>query len=1199
AAAYLDELTAGAELAAFVLFSSAAATFGSAGQGNYAAANAFLDALAARRRSAGLPAVSIAWGMWEQATGMTAHMSDADRRRASGGGALLSAGQGMELLDAALAADVAVAVAVNVDMAALRAQAGMLPPLWRGLVRAPASQPAGVPASDMLRQQLAGLSQADQDRLILDVVRGQAAAVLGHASPDPVLPGAAFRDLGFDSLTAIELRNRLSTVTGLRLPATLVFDHPSPAALAGWLQHEVLGDQGVAAVSPPQHAAEPVVVTGDPVALVGMGCRFPGGAASPEDLWELVRSGTDVVSAFPPDRGWDVPGLYDPDPDRAGTTYSRQGGFVHEAGEFDAAFFGISPREALAMDPQQRLLLEVCWEAFERAGIDPAALRGSRTGVFAGISGQDYEKLLAFDTSGIQGQAGVGNAASVLSGRVSYVLGLEGPAVTVDTACSSALVALHLACQALRAGECDLALAGAVTVMATPGTFIVFSRQRGLAPDGRCKAFGAGADGFGAAEGAGVLLVERLSDALRLGHPVLAVVAGSAVNQDGASNGLTAPNGPSQQRVIRAALAAAGVGPDEVDAVEAHGTGTVLGDPIEAQALIATYGQDRPPERPLWLGSVKSNIGHTQAAAGAAGVIKMVMAMRAGVLPPTLHADELSPHVDWSAGTVRLLTEERDWPGEGHPRRAGVSSFGISGTNAHVILQQAPAEEPAADSAAGDGGAASGVAGAGGVVPWVVSGRGDAGLREQARRLAGFARAGSGGGSVTDAGWSLAVSRARFEDRAVVLARDVAGFAAGLEAVAAGQPAAGVITGRVLDGGPGKVAFVFAGQGSQRAGMGRALAKAFPVFAEAVQEVCGYLDPLLGQPVAEAVFAVPGSAAAGTVDQTVLTQAGLFAVQVGLTRLLGSWGITPDYLAGHSVGEIAAAHVAGVLSLADACALVAARGRLMQELGGGGAMAAIAASEAEVTAMLTRAGPGAQVAAVNGPESVVVSGAADAVAAAARYWRDRGRRVRRLRVSHAFHSPLVEPMLREFAEIAGGLAFSPPQVPVVCSLTGQPDPQLVATPGYWVRQAREAVQFADCVRWLATAGTGIFAEMGPDGTLSALGPATLAAAADSGSRRDSRDSTDGGAWMPVLRPGRAEPAAVLSAAAEMFVRGISVDWAAMFASVKTRRVALPTYAFQHQRYWPTLGQAADAEGVPVAGGDGAEAGFWAAVERQD
>ncbi|HEV3289574.1 MAG TPA: type I polyketide synthase, partial [Streptosporangiaceae bacterium] len=644
---------------------------------------------------------------------------------------------------------------------------------------------------------LAALSQVEQERLVLNVVCEQAAGVLGYSAADVVRPSAVFRDLGFDSLTAVDFRNRLGTVTGLSLPATMVFDHPTPRVLASWLRAEITGVRAGTATAPSPVTA----LAGDAIAVVAMGCRFPGGITSPEDLWELVRSGTDAISGPPADRGRET----------GDGGFTHPGGFVHDVGEFDAGFFGISPREALGMDPQQRLLLEVCWEAVERAGISPHTLQGSRTGVFAGTGSPDYPALLAQATDSAEGYLLTGNTPSVISGRISYVLGLEGPAVSVDTACSSALVALHLACGAVRAGECDLALAAGVAVMATSAVFGEFAAQGALAADGRCKAFGAGADGIGWGEGAGVLLIERLSDARRNGHPVLAVIAGSAINQDGASNGLTAPNGPSQQRVIRAALASAGLSPDQVDAVEGHGAGTTLGDPIEAQALLATYGQDRDADRPLWLGSIKSNIGHPQAAAGVAGVIKMVMALRHEVLPPTLFADEPSSHVDWSAGAVRLLTGERDWPGDQtRPRRAGVSAFGVSGTNAHVILEQAPlslvrlqsAERPSR-----------------GPVPWVVSGRGAEGLRAQAGRLAGFARAGCGGAGVADAGWSLASGRAVLEDRAVVLAGDAAGFAAGLAAVAAGQPADGVITGRVPDGDLGRVVFVFPGQGGQWPGM--------------------------------------------------------------------------------------------------------------------------------------------------------------------------------------------------------------------------------------------------------------------------------------------------------------------------------------------------------------------------------------------
>ncbi|KCF52233.1 polyketide synthase Pks12, partial [Mycobacterium tuberculosis KT-0008] len=1767
AAWHLHELTRDLDVSAFVMFSSMAGLVGSSGQANYAAANSFLDALAAHRRAHGLPAISLGWGLWDQASAMTGGLDAADLARLGREGVLaLSTAEALELFDTAMIVDEPFLAPARIDLTALRAHAVAVPPMFSDLASAPTRRQvddsvAAAKSKSALAHRLHGLPEAEQHAVLLGLVRLHIATVLGNITPEAIDPDKAFQDLGFDSLTAVEMRNRLKSATGLSLSPTLIFDYPTPNRLASYIRTELAG-------LPQEIKHTPAVRTTseDPIAIVGMACRYPGGVNSPDDMWDMLIQGRDVLSEFPADRGWDLAGLYNPDPDAAGACYTRTGGFVDGVGDFDPAFFGVGPSEALAMDPQQRMLLELSWEALERAGIDPTGLRGSATGVFAGVMTQGYGMFAAEPVEGFrltgqlssvasgrvayvlglegpavsvdtacssslvalhmavgslrsgecdlalaggvtvnatpdifvefsrwrglspdgrckafaaaadgtgfsegggmlvlqrlsdarrlghpvlavvvgsavnqdgasngltapngpsqqrvvraalanaglsaaevdvveghgtgttlgdpieaqallatygqdrgepgeplwlgsvksnmghtQAAAGVrltGQLSSVASGRVAYVLGLEGPAVSVDTACSSSLVALHMAVGSLRSGECDLALAGGVTVNATPDIFVEFSRWRGLSPDGRCKAFAAAADGTGFSEGGGMLVLQRLSDARRLGHPVLAVVVGSAVNQDGASNGLTAPNGPSQQRVVRAALANAGLSAAEVDVVEGHGTGTTLGDPIEAQALLATYGQDRgEPGEPLWLGSVKSNMGHTQAAAGVAGVIKMVLAMRHELLPATLHVDVPSPHVDWSAGAVELLTAPRVWPAGARTRRAGVSSFGISGTNAHVIIEAVPvvprreagwagpvvpwvvsAKSESAlrgqaarlaayvrgddgldvadvgwslagrsvfehravvvggdrdrllaglDELAGDqealeragidptglrgsatgvfagvmtqgygmfaaepvegfrltgqlssvasgrvayvlglegpavsvdtacssslvalhmavgslrsgecdlalaggvtvnatptvfvefsrhrglapdgrckpyagradgvgwsegGGmlvlqrlsdarrlghpvlavvvgsavnqdgasngltapngpsqqrvvraalanaglsaaevdvveghgtgttlgdpieaqallatygqdrgepgeplwlgsvksnmghtqAAAGVAGvikmvlamrhellpatlhvdvpsphvdwsagavelltaprvwpagartrragvssfgisgtnahviieavpvvprreagwAGPVVPWVVSAKSESALRGQAARLAAYVR-GDDGLDVADVGWSLA-GRSVFEHRAVVVGGDRDRLLAGLDELAGDQLGGSVVRGTATAA--GKTVFVFPGQGSQWLGMGMGLHAGYPVFAEAFNTVVGELDRHLLRPLREVMWGHDEN----LLNSTEFAQPALFAVEVALFRLLGSWGVRPDFVMGHSIGELSAAHVAGVLSLENAAVLVAARGRLMQALPAGGAMVAVQAAEEEVRPLLSAE---VDIAAVNGPASLVISGAQNAVAAVADQLRADGRRVHQLAVSHAFHSPLMDPMIDEFAAVAAGIAIGRPTIGVISNVTGQLAGDDFGSAAYWRRHIRQAVRFADSVRFAQAAGGSRFLEVGPSGGLVASIEESLPDVAVT--------------TMSALRKDRPEPATLTNAVAQGFVTGMDLDWRAVVGEAQF--VELPTYAFQRRRFWLSGdGVAADAAGLGLA-----------------
>ncbi|WP_216675863.1 type I polyketide synthase [Nocardia terpenica] len=1241
-----------------IAFSSAASVLGAAGQANYCAANAALDAILARRRRRGAPGLSIAWGLWNfgDTTGMGTGRTLARARRA--GVDALTEADALAAFDTALRTDADAVLPLRVIGRYQSGTGGERPEVLR---------PLTVPRPD------AATAGPLDERAALDLVSATLARVIGYEGEraHAIAPDRAFAELGVDSLMAVELRNALQRATGATLPAALVYDYPTPRAVAGLL----------CADAAPATSTRVVAHSTEPIAVVGMSCRFPGGVRNPADLWRLLLAERDALGGMPTDRGWDLTGLGDPATSPVATT---TGGFLSDVTGFDAAFFGISPREALAMDPQQRLLLETCWEAFESAGIDPNALRGSATGVFVGTNGQDYTSLLTESDEEVVGHLGTGNAASVLSGRIAYTFGLRGPVLTVDTACSASLVALHQAAIALRAGECEYALAAGVSVMSTPSAFIEFTAQGGLAADGRCKAFSADADGTGWGEGVGVLMLERLSDARARGHEVLAVVRGSAVNSDGASNGLTAPNGPAQQAVIRAALAAAGLTPADVDAVEAHGTGTALGDPIEAEALLATYGRaDR--KHPLRLGSVKSNLGHTQAAAGVAGVIKTVLSLRAGILPATLHADTPTPLIDWTGG-IRLLQTTEHWPDTGHPRRAAVSSFGFSGTNAHIVLEQAPppttpdptpptpdnlvmplsarspealaataaalhthrttptpnetsphdsgtllagippaTEDPGqkhagimsgtdAGFASGtDAGFASGTdAGfASGTDAGITSGA-DAGIASGAdagitRGVdagivsgtdAGFASGtdagvtsgaptgmtsgthagktngasadvftsgvdgtggdiGSGDTTLADAeiARGLITQRASHSRRAVLLGPD---FAGGLAALAAGGEHPTLVTGTATEG---ATAVLFAGQGTQRPGMSEEL-RVFPVFAAAHDAVLAAFDALADRSL-RAVIREDERALA----DTRWAQCAIVAHEVALYRLAEHFGLRPDVVAGHSIGELTAAHIAGVLALPDLAALVTARAELMSQVPAGGEMWSVRAGSDEVLAVLDevgeRHGPVA-LAAINDDDAVVVSGTAAATAAVAAILEGRGRRVRRLQVSCAFHSPLMEPILDRFETAVAALDLRPATLPVVSTVTGAAlDPEAMTDPAYWVEHARATVRFAEAVDTLADRGVTRFVEIGPDATLTTLTAARLAGLTAAGR------ALPGAVALSFGESRSCTPRTVRAGLARLWTHGGNVDWTRLTGvAARGPAVALPTYPFQHTRYWP-------------------------------
>ncbi|APU15335.1 type I polyketide synthase [Actinoalloteichus fjordicus] len=1128
----LDEVFDLAAMDKVLLFSSISSAWGVADHGAYAAANAYLDAFARQRWADGAPIRSIAWGPWGGGGMIPESLQDVLRRR---GVPVLDPATAVRGLERAAGEDTPFLAIAEVDWPRFLPvfSSTRTSTLFTAIAEEQENTgPAVPPQGSRIRAELAGRSGAERKRALLELVQKHTAAVLGHTGRESVAGQRAFTELGFDSLTAVELRNRLTGATGLRLPATLVYDYPSPTELAHHLEIGLFDDGG-AAVAPV--GAATVADPAEPIAIVAMSCRLPGGLSSPEELFEFVAAGGDAIGTFPLDRGWDLAALFNEDPQARGRSYVREGGFLQDVAGFDAGFFGISPREALSMDPQQRLLLETSWEALERGGLDPRSLRGSQTGVFVGLGEQYYGSVLRRDESADESYAVTGEAGSVASGRIAYVLGLEGPALTIDTACSSSLVAMHLAVRALRAGECGLALAGAAMVMSTPAQFSGFSSQRGLAPDGRCKSFAEAADGFALSEGAGMLVLERLSDARRNGHEVLAVVRGSAVNQDGASNGLTAPNGPSQQRVIRQALTNSGLEASEVDVVEAHGTGTTLGDPIEAQALLATYGRDRPAERPLWLGSVKSNIGHTQTVAGLAGVIKIVESMRRGILPKTLHVDAPTSHVDWDSGAVRLLTEQVEWPDTGEPRRAGVSAFGISGTNAHVVLEQAPDQPETAPPPETLP-----------VAPWVLSARSAQALRAQAARLA--EHAGSRPElSAMDLGCSLVAARSALEIRAV-LAGDRDELLAGLHTIDTG----------VVSGPAGRVALVFPGQGSQWVGMGRELSECSPVFAARFAECGEALAPWVEWSL---VAALDDEGLLARVD---VVQPVLFAVLVSLAAVWESFGVRPDAVVGHSQGEIAAAVVAGGLSLSDGARVVCARSRLIaQTLAGGGGMLSVALPEDEVRSRLTTfdAGAGAgvvSVAAVNGPSSVVVSGESEALAGFAALCESDGVRVRWIAVDYASHSEQVERLEADLLAVLAEVTPRSSEVGFFSTVTGDWIDTAELDAAYWYRNLRQTVHFHSAITSLAEQGYTGFVESSPHPVLTMSIQDTLDAL-----------EVDGALVTGTLRRDDGGLRRLYDSVGQAWALGYPVDWTPAFGD-HSRPVPLPTYPFQHTHYWPDV-----------------------------
>jgi acyl transferase domain-containing protein/NAD(P)-dependent dehydrogenase (short-subunit alcohol dehydrogenase family)/acyl carrier protein len=1168
---HLHELTKESELDVFVMYSSASGTLGNGGQGSYAAANTFLDALATYRQATGRCGQSLAWGLWTDGPGglgLASGMDAAQHARVARGGiGTVSRSLGEGLLAACLGRSDSFLLTMPLDLAKLRRElAGQVPALWRSLVRegkkAPTRSPSGGWASE-----LSSLPALQRKEAVLTAVNAEVARVLSLPSASSVPVDRPLKELGLDSLMAVELRNALGRRAGATLSMTLAFDHPTPTAIAKHLVESVLSlpsmEKPPTPVLPAVHAAD------EPIAIVGLGCRYPGGVTDAETFWRLLENGVDAITEVPPER-WDADAYYDPTPNTPGKMTTRWGGFLSGLDRFDAGFFGIAPREAVSVEPQQRLLLETSWEALEDAGISPDSLLGSRAGVFIGLSAQQEYSTVASAHPEEGGYRLTGTLASVASGRISYVLGLQGPSMTVDTACSSSLVAMHLACQALRNGECEVALAGGANVTLLPEATARLSDLQALSPTGRCRSFSADADGFVRSEGAGVLVLERLSDARKNGHRVLAVLRATAVNQDGRSNGLTAPHGPSQQAVIREALRRGAVDPASVSYLECHGTGTPLGDPIEVEAAARVLGEGRAADEPLILGSLKSNIGHSEAAAGVGGVIKTVLALQHGEIPKTLHFTSPSPHIPWSELSVKVAAQPIPWPRSAKPRIAGVSSYGISGTNAHVIVEEAPVTEIPELAAATKPSARSSEL-------VVLSAKTPAALSETCARLLAH-MSNHPEQTLGEITYSLATTRTHHEERLALTVRSREELVSALSAAALDSSRPGRLP-------AGKTAWLFTGQGSQRLGMGRELAAAWPAFRDALDEALRAVDAHLDAPSIEAarpslrsfslrevMWADEGSALAGEVHQTRYAQPALFVLEVALAALWRSWGLMPDVMGGHSIGEIAAAHVAGVFSLEDAARLVVARGRLMQALPEGGAMVSLAASESAVR-MVLEGRSGVSIAAVNGPESTVISGVSAEVLAVAELLSSRGVRTKRLEVSHAFHSALMDPMLDELRAVAESVHYGPATIALVSNLSGGLSRGEQSTAEYWVRHVRDAVRFADGLHALEAYGVRKYVELGPRATLLGLVPSCLAEPSDV-------------ALVTSLRSERSESETVLEALGALYASGVNVEWKGVFPE-GGRGGSLPTYPWQRQRYWleprTTESRAGEPTGHPLLG----------------